>query len=339
MRNPNGYGTVVRLSGNRRRPYIVKKVKGWKENGQPLFDIIGYAETREEGNILLANYNNDPWDVDMAKITLEELISLFKDKKYPRIGKSNQRALNAAAKHVSSLYNIPYKQIKAYQMQDTINECGRGPSTQGHIMSLWKHLDDLALEMDITSKRYSSLLARDPSPESNRDRISDEVINRIWAHQNYPWVDTILILIYSGWRVSELVYMEKNKVDLQLGTMQGGIKTQAGKDRIVPIHSLIYPMVQRRMAENGKYLIQRNGRPIRPNSYRDTIWRPIANHLGIPGTPHWCRHTFESLLDSAGANRKCIDLMLGHKSKDTGNRIYNHKAVSELKANIELITR
>ena len=42
--------------------------------------------------------------------------------------------------------------------------------------------------------------------------------------------------------------------------------------------------------------------------------------------------------DSAGANRKCIDLLMGHVSKDTGNRVYNHKTLDELKATVELIT-
>ena len=70
MRNPNGYGTVAKLSGNRRRPYIVKKVIGWNDKGHPIYDIVGYTETREAGNMLLAEYNRDPWDVDRAKITL-----------------------------------------------------------------------------------------------------------------------------------------------------------------------------------------------------------------------------------------------------------------------------
>ena len=36
-------------------------------------------------------------------------------------------------------------------------------------------------------------------------------------------------------------------------------------------------------------------------------------------------------------NRKCIDLMMGHVSKDVGNRVYNHKTLEELKAAIELM--
>lgn len=83
MRNPNGYGTVAKLSGQRRRPYIVKKTIGWNDKGHPIYDIIGYAETREVGNIMLAEYNRDPWDVDRAKITLQQLLTSGK-KRRPR---------------------------------------------------------------------------------------------------------------------------------------------------------------------------------------------------------------------------------------------------------------
>lgn len=69
------------------------------------------------------------------------------------------------------------------------------------------------------------------------------------------------------------------------------------------------------------------------------IWKSLAERLHIPGTPHSCRHTFESMMDSTGANRKCIDLLMGHVSKDTGNRVYNHKTSDELKAALELVQR
>ena len=55
-------------------------------------------------------------------------------------------------------------------------------------------------------------------------------------------------------------------------------------------------------------------------------------------TPHECRHTFRSRLDSAGANKVCIDRLMGHKSKGTGERVYTHKNIEELRMNIELIT-
>ena len=63
----------------------------------------------------------------------------------------------------------------------------------------------------------------------------------------------------------------------------------------------------------------------------------MMEKLQMNHTPHECRHTFRSKLDSAKANKKCIDLMMGHKSKDVGERTYTHKTLQELKDAIELI--
>mgnify|MGYP001024546999 FL=1 len=338
MRNPNGYGTVAKLSGNRRRPYIVKKTLGFNEKGHPIIEIVGYTATREEGLELLAQYNRDPWDVDRAKVTLQELFDLWKEKKAPKLGESNRASLCSAFKHCSALVNKPYKQIKAFQMQETIDGCGKGYSTQGAIKNLWGHLDRFALELDVVSRCYSELLTSDPIPPTTRDRFSDELIEQLWNHAGEPWVDSVLIFIYSGWRISELLNLKTADIDLQTGTMKGGTKTKAGKNRLVPIHSLIRPMVEARLAEGGEYLIQWQGHRCSESQYR-VIWKGLSERLHIPGTPHSCRHTFESMLDSAGANRKCIDLLMGHTSKDTGNRVYNHKTLDELKTALELVQR
>lgn len=338
MRNPNHYGSVVKLSGPRRRPFMVRGgVYGYDKRGYPQFDIIGYAATREEGNMMLAEYNRDPWDIDIVKITLGDLFKLWQEKKAPRLGSSNRAALCSAFNYCSKLVNIPYRQIKAYRMQDVIDGCGKGYGTQSNIKNLWAHLDRFALELDIVTRCYSDLLVTDSAPPTTRDRFSDEEVHRLWEHSEEPWVDTVLIFIYSDWRISELLNMEKADVDLQAGTMKGGCKTKAGKDRMVPIHPFIRPYIERRMSEQGEYLIGYEGRQCPVHRYRP-IWKELMERLDIDKTPHECRHTFESLLDSAGANRRCIDLMMGHVSNDTGNRVYNHKTIDELRINIELIT-
>lgn len=336
MRNPNGYGTVAKLSGNRCRPYIVKKVIGWNDKGHPIYDIIGYTETRESGNILLAEYNRDPWDVDRAKITMKELFERWKEKKAFKLGKSSQASLYAAFKHCSILWNKPYKQIRSYEMQETIDNCGRSYSTQAAIKNLWSHLDRFALEMDIINRCFSDLLSSDPIPPTSRIPFSQDEIKTVWEHQTEPWVDTVLILLYSGWRISELLNLQPEDINLQVGTMKGGTKTKAGKDRIVPIHSKIRPLIEARLAVGGHRLISYNGKPCSQRQYR-LFWLNTMKALRMKHTPHECRHTFESRLDSAGANRKCIDLLMGHVSKDTGNRVYNHKTLEELKSAIELI--
>ena len=249
MRNPNGYGTVAKLSGQRRRPYIVKKTIGWNDKGHPIYDIIGYAETREAGNIMLAEYNRDPWDVDRAKITLQQLFDLWKEKKAPKLGESNRSSLCSAFKHCSAYVNKPYKQLRSYQMQETIDGCGKGYSTQAAIKNLWGHLDRFALEMDIINRCFSELLTSDPIPPTSRLPFTNDEIKTVWEHQSDPWVDTVLILLYSGWRISEFLNLKPEDIDLKEGTMKGGTKTKAGKNRIVPIHPKIRPLIEQRLAE------------------------------------------------------------------------------------------
>ena len=337
-RNPNHYGSVVKLSGNRRRPFLVRSgVYGYNDKGHPISNIIGYAATREEANIMLANYNHNPWNIDKSKITLEELFVLWKEKKAPKLGASNRNTLISIYKHCAKLSKLPYKAIKAYQMQETIDFCKKSYSTQAHIKNLWSHLDKFALELDITNTNYSVLLTSAPVPPTSRLPFTQDEINILWKHAAQPWVDTVLILIYSGWRISEFLALKPEDVDIQAGTMKGGTKTKAGKNRIVPIHSKIRPFIEARLAEGGPRLISHSQNPLSEHIYR-TLFSSIMSKFHMKHTPHECRHTFETLLDSAGANRKCIDLMMGHVSKDVGNRIYNHKTLEELKFNIELIT-
>lgn len=71
MKLPNGYGSVVKLSGKRRKPYIVRKTVGWhydKEKDKQVQEMItiGYTATKAEGLLMLADYNNNPFDTKAA---------------------------------------------------------------------------------------------------------------------------------------------------------------------------------------------------------------------------------------------------------------------------------
>lgn len=298
---------------------------------------------------MLAQYNHNPWDVDGAKITLGELFNLWKEKKMIKLALNTQKTLTSSFNHIKKLEHMKYKEIKAFHMQDCIDNCGKSYAVQGSIKTLWWHLDKLAKEMDISHNGYSDLLTSAPVPETSRNRFSDEEIERLWdlyekvqkgedlgnPRIEPELVDTVLIFIYSGFRITELLEMKLTDIDMEQGTFFGGIKTKNGKNRYVPIHSLIRPMVQRRIEQNKEYLIEFNGKKMTGALYR----QKFAFIVGGEKTPHEARHTFESMLDSAGANRRCIDLMMGHTSKDVGNRVYNHKTIEELKQAIELVTR
>jgi len=338
MRNPNGYGSVVKLSGNRRRPFHVRKTVGFNEKGHPIYQTLDYVATREEGMILLAQFNKDPWDVNKAGMTLGELFELWLERKAPKLGKSSLSNLRSVYRHCRALQTQKYSEIKAYHMQDTIDHCGYGYSTQGAIKALWNHLDKFALELDVTTRNYASLLQSAPIPETSKSPFSEDEVQEIWPMQAVPWVDSVLFLLYTGFRISEMLDLRKDSVDLIDGTITGGTKTKSGKDRIVPIHSKIRAIVEHRLVDDGDYLFSNQGKKCSDTAYR-MFWSDIMKTANMNHTPHDCRHTFRSRLDSAGANKRCIDLMMGHKSKDVGERVYTHKTIDELKHAIELVTR
>ena len=135
-----------------------------------------------------------------------------------------------------------------------------------------------------------------------------------------------------------MLELKISDIDLTNNTMIGGTKTDAGKNRIVPIHSKILNIVQSQI-QNSKsgYLFEWRGKRILISTYR-IYWNLLMKQLNMDHTPHEARHTFRSRLDSAGANKVCIDRLMGHKSEGTGERVYTHKNIDELKMNIELIT-
>lgn len=230
MKNPNGYGSVVKLSGNRRRPFAVRKTIGFNEKGHPVYKVIGYYPTREDGLIALAAYNGNPWDVDTAKITFTELYELWKEKKALKLGKSNRQSLYAAYQHCSALHRMHYKTVRSFHMQECIDGCGKGYATQGAIKNLLRHLDRFALELDIVTRCYSELLTSEPIPDTSKEPFTNEEINRLWSVQEKPWVDSVLVSLYTGFRISELLDLQAVNIDLAQGTLKGGTKTRAGKE-------------------------------------------------------------------------------------------------------------
>jgi site-specific recombinase XerD len=328
---------VVKLSGKRRRPYCARKTKEIDERGYPVYLVIGYYATREEGLMALAEYNRNPYDVDLAKITMQGLFDRWSTRDFPKMSESSVGSHKAAMKHCEPLHDMLYKSIKAYQMQQIIDECGFGYSTQGSIKNLFGKLDLYAMELDIITKKNSDLIHAAPIPPTSKKPFSKEEIELVWKHQEEDFADTILMLIYSGFRINELLNMEVENVNLNERWFKGGLKTKAGKDRIVPIHSLIFDIVKKRVDEGNKYLLSMNGKKLNQTQYY-TFWKDFMEAHGMNHTPHECRHTFRSLLDSAGANKKCIDMMMGHTSKEVGERVYTHKTLEELAEALALVT-
>ncbi len=117
---------------------------------------------------------------------------------------------------------------------------------------------------------------------------------------------------------------------------KAGSKSASGKNRIVPIHPRIEPFVQELVNQGNTYLITYKDKKINRVTYYK-YWERVMKKIGADKTPHEARHTFETNLDNAKGNRKCIDMLMGHKSKDVGNRVYNHKTLNQLRETINLL--
>ena len=163
MRLPNGYGSVVKMSGKRRKPYMVRKTIGWhldETKGRQIqdFQIIGYAETRAEGLRMLAEYNQNPYDVNVAKVTFSEVYERWSKYKYPIISDSNAKGYTASYKVCGILYDKPFREIKLCDLQLVVDTCGKNYPTLKKLKGLFNQVYEYAMKNDSATKIIRSML-------------------------------------------------------------------------------------------------------------------------------------------------------------------------------------
>ena len=82
MKLPNGYGSVVKLGKGRRKPYAARVTTSWTDDGKQIKKYIGTFQTRAEALNALANYNQNPFDMDLRKLTFAEVYERWCKQKY-----------------------------------------------------------------------------------------------------------------------------------------------------------------------------------------------------------------------------------------------------------------
>ena len=101
MKLPNGFGTVYKLSGKRRKPYIAQKTKAWEINEKTgkikqLYTVVGYYATRKEALAALVEFNTNPYDINTNKITFEDVYERWSSEHFPTVSDSNVKGYKAA---------------------------------------------------------------------------------------------------------------------------------------------------------------------------------------------------------------------------------------------------
>lgn len=331
MRLPNRFGSVYKLSGKRRKPFAARVTVGYNSEGYPIYRFLGYYTTKKEALEVLTEYNKNPYDLSLAKSTIKDIYLIFQQRRFSVISDSGKVVYNAAYAHLQSIHDKPIREVKTYQLQSIIDNLDRGWQSKSHVQTLLHQLFDIAIELDVVQKNYAEFVKLPEKQKSNKHTVfTSEEINTLFNSVfSQEWADTVLILIYSGMRPSELLNIKISDVHLQECYMIGGLKTKAGKDRIIPINNKVMPFIKKRYNPNNEYLIEYNGKPVSYNKYSEHF-RKLMSALDMKHFPHDGRHTFASMANSAGVNAVSVKLIMGHASQDITEKIYTHKAVSEL---------
>lgn len=340
MRLPNGYGSVYKLSGKRRKPFMARKTIGWNDDGKQVYRTIGYYETKKLALQALADFNNNPYDIEVSELTFNDVFEKWKEQKYKDISRSAINAYNACFTHSKQLYDMKFVNIKTIHLQTVIQDCNKGYETLRNIKSFFNQLYKYAMENDIVNKNYAPFvnIGKKSGDNSRKPFTSKEIEKLFKVEESIPFVDTILIMIFSGLRIGELLQLKSSDIDLENATITGGIKTDAGKNRVIPINHKILPFIKKRLSENNEYLMVNSfGRKMTYSNYYFDKFMHIMEQLNMDHRPHDCRHTFATLMSNSDANKTSIKKIIGHSSYVTTEKIYTHKDIEELRKAIELI--
>lgn len=340
MRNPNGYGCIKKLSGKRRRPFVFVVSDAGRQRP------IQYFATQVEAEIYAADYNKVHRNTSLAdhKLTFEELYHRWLSR---HIADTNPSAsaicgYKNAFRHCSVLHKTPYVGIRYSDYQhiiDDMRKSGLSYSSVKKVRSLISLMESYAGKIEAGGKNYAALLSlgRNRSVHPHKP-FSRQKINRLWNVLDSPGADTVLILLYTGMRVGEMLALLKSDINQRQQLIRiTRSKTEAGI-RTIPIHHRIQPLIIARMQSPGTYLItDQEGKPYSYSRYCD-MWRRIMRVIHADGhTTHDCRHTVATLLDNAGANETAKRRILGHAGGDVTERVYTHKNLRQLRKCVELL--
>ena len=347
MRRPNGAGSLIKLSGKRRRPYAVRIFDGIEMkpdgNGVKKYKYLGYFEKQAEALQFLEKYNSSPVTIakpvqEINKHKFSEIYEMYIDdlqNRSKQLSEQSYTSRRAAYKHLAPLHNMIFESITLDDLESvTRSKSDMSQSTLNNIKVVLKGMYKTAMRHKYVSDDLSALMIVDYSDETKRPHTSftDDEIQILWQHKDEFYARLLLILIYTGMRINELLGMKSESVYLDRRFMVGGLKTRAGKNRQIPIAEKIAPLLDL----SNEYLItDSSGQPLCYNNANKLLFSGLEA-LKMQHTFHDTRHTCASLLERANVSPLHVKLILGHASKDVTDR-YTHVDVKELIKDINKI--
>lgn len=346
MRRPNGSGTIIKLSGNRRNPYAVK-VSVRDKRGRVQQKYLSYHRTSADAQLSLDEYNRKRMGstaplADNFSMTMKDIYDLWSKRKFAKAGPSSVASYRASWVRLANLAPLRMRDITVDHLQhiiDTDEAAGLSKSSITNDKTLMVALFKFAMERDIVVKNCADFVEL-PVVGAKHEKgvFSDIQLKQLesMAADGEPWADTVLMLCYTGFRISEFLGLTRFSYDVEGNYLRGGVKTAAGKNRVVPVHPKIEPYLLARLEQSGDTIICDDlKRAVTDSWYRTHAFHPIVVKLGLPqATPHWCRHTFATRLHSVDANELDIKRLMGHANSNITEH-YTHTDLNRLRAAIK----
>ena len=212
---------------------------------------------------------------------------------------------------------------------------------------------DYAQEYEVVTTNYArtfdistEIIEEKESQRRSHIIFTESERNILWENVNkIKFVDWIIIQTYMGWRPQELVKLTLEEVNLEEWYIRGGMKTTAGKQRAVPIHSRIRGLVKKNYDEaielGSNFLFNdpesRNGMKMTYDKYSYRFKEVVLDRLKLnpDHRPHDPRTTFITMAKRAGVDEYAIKLMVGHKIQDITEGTYTHRDIEWMREDLE----
>lgn len=325
MKLPNKYGSVTKLTGNRRRPWMARVTTGTVVNHEtkkayPRQTVIGYYETRKDAMQALAEYNTNPYNLDRQTVTIGELWGQIKDKV---VCSDDRRKVYKRNYHNHIEFVIGHERIanvKVGRLQELFDNVDQGYSTKSNIRSVLNHIYLYALQNDIIQQNYMEYV-RIGTEESHIERqlYSPEEIAALWEKKDEPHYSMTLVLLYEGMRIKELRELPKDNVDLEARTITITEAKNEQSKRIIPIHEKVLPLIEEQMKSPGISLY----------GFTKTQYAYFTAQIGHK--PYDTRHTFASRANALGLPKLTVQRLMGHKPESVLEQAYIHLSMDELR--------
>ena len=199
-----------------------------------------------------------------------------------------------------------------------------------------------AMKDDIVDKNYGQLIDLPAPEETAATRFTDTQLEQIKQHiGKVPYCDYIYILCYLNFRISEFLELTPaaysvahTDTGLSIPYLRGGKKTEAGRNRAVPIHPNIAQLVADLVKKNNETIFARlDGSKMDKGYFNKYCFKPAMEALGFGDqgfTPHSCRRTFSTRMSAAGARQEDIAALMGHADFEVDKKHYINQELKTL---------